>query len=254
VTTSFGTLYKYRGYSAQSLEMLINREFYFASPAQLNDPYDCQISIRDSLSSAVTRAEKLGNPDLSEKLKRLQKIDHVYEKLNQDPSGVGVFSLSRVPDSVLMWTHYTGNHSGFCAGFHLSNVFITHENSHQIVGATDVGYLDANPFTGFFEEIAAAKKPPEWEAFWQSLLSIGMAAKAQPWGYEAEVRVIRKGTGPVPFTSSELVEIIFGLNMPSISRVTVRKILSGSEWSHVRFKEVTRSDGFALQIRDASAT
>lgn len=253
MATSFDTLYKYRAYSTRSLEMLLNREFYFASPAQLNDPYDCQISIRDSLRSAITRTEKLGNADLSKILKRFQKIDHVYDKMDADLARVGIFSLSRVPDNVLMWTHYAENGRGFCAGFRLSSAFTTHDNAQQIVGAADVGYTTTNPYIDFFEEVTAAKTPPAWGDFWKSLLSIGMLAKAESWRYEHEVRVTRKISGLVPFTSSELVEIIFGLNMPATNRATVRKILSGSEWSHVRFKEVIRSDGFALELRDAIA-
>ncbi|MFZ1827829.1 MAG: hypothetical protein WAW42_03450 [Candidatus Competibacteraceae bacterium] len=38
--------------------MLINREFYFSDPAHLNDPFDCQISIRESVEEAVEHAEK----------------------------------------------------------------------------------------------------------------------------------------------------------------------------------------------------
>jgi hypothetical protein len=114
--------------------------------------------------------------------------------------------------------------------------------------------MASNPFIDFFEEVARVEKPPEWGDFWMGLLSTGMAAKAKCWDYEAEVRVLRKGTGPVPFTAPELVEIIFGLNMPPAHRATVRTILSGSDWAHVRFKEVARSDSFTLQVRDASAT
>lgn len=253
MTARFGTLYKYRGYSARSFEMLIRRELYFASPTQLNDPYDCRMNVRDSLSAAVSRAHKLGNQVHSAKLQQLQ-IDPLYESMARDLAGVGVFSLSRVPDSVLMWTHYSDDHSGFCAGFRLSDTFTTHQNPYQIIGATDVGYSANNPLIDFFEKVVAAEKPPEWEKFWLPLFSLGMAAKAKPWGYEKEVRVLRKEAGSVPFSPSELVEIIFGLNMPSPHKETLRKILSGSEWSHVRFKEVARSHGFELEIKDASAT
>lgn len=37
--------YKYRSVNQQTLEMLINREVYFASPDQLNDPLDAKIDI-----------------------------------------------------------------------------------------------------------------------------------------------------------------------------------------------------------------
>ena len=61
MTISTNILYKYRAYSARSLEMLIRRELYFAAPASLNDPYDCQINIRDSLAIAIERATDIKN-------------------------------------------------------------------------------------------------------------------------------------------------------------------------------------------------
>lgn len=58
--TDGAILYKYRGYSARTLETLINREVYFSSSAQLNDPHDCRLSIRDALRAAVEDAGKNG--------------------------------------------------------------------------------------------------------------------------------------------------------------------------------------------------
>ena len=49
-------LYKYRTYSARALEILIKQELYFASPESLNDPYDCSINIKDSLTEAINKA------------------------------------------------------------------------------------------------------------------------------------------------------------------------------------------------------
>jgi hypothetical protein len=120
--------------------MLIRRELYFAAPPSLNDPYDCRINIRESLSGAVQRAKQSGNKELQQKLKRFHKIEHVYEKMDTDLAGLGVLSLAKKADNVLMWSHYAENHTGFCVGFQLSEKFTTHINDEQIVGAVDVSY------------------------------------------------------------------------------------------------------------------
>lgn len=247
------TLYKYRGYTAYALEMLINRELYFASPEQLNDPYDCRINIRDSLRAAIDLAEKEQNKKIQVRLTQFRKIDHVYEKMDRDLASVGVFSLSKTPTHVLLWSHYAANHTGFCVGFRLPDSLTTHENSHQIIGASDVGYSTGNPFVEYFREIAAAPAIPEWGEFWVTLLSVGMAVKAESWKYEEEVRILRANPGSVPFSPSDLAEVIFGLNMPSRNRETIKRILSSSEWSHVKFKEVVRTDAFALAVKDIDA-
>jgi hypothetical protein len=244
--------YKYRTYSPRALEMLTKREVYFASPDQLNDPYDCRISIRRALEEAITNAVRNGNGKLQSKLERFRKIAHVYEKMEEDLGKVGVLSLSRTPTNVVMWAHYAENHQGFCAGFHLSEKFTTHRNSEGIVGITDVAYPIASPFVEFFEEIAQLERPPAWEEFWQTLLSTGMVAKAEPWAYEKEVRVLRKGPGPVSFEPSELVEIVFGMNMSAGNRDAVRQLAHGKEWNHVRFREIARSEGFEIGIQDAA--
>jgi len=228
--------------------MLIKRQLYFATPVQLNDPYDCRISIRQALSQAIEGVERNGSRSFRQTLERLRKIDHIYEKMETDIGSVGVLSLSKCPTNVVMWTHYADNHRGFCAGFQLSEKFTTHHNDEQIVGICGVHYSGENPFVEFFEEIATAEKPPSWEEFWQSLLSMGMVAKAVAWGYEEEVRVLRKEGGPVSFEPSELAEIVFGMNMPASDRATLRQLLAGGEWSHVKFKEIVRSKAFAVDI------
>ena len=254
MSTSFDgvTLYKYRAYTAYALEMLINRELYFARPDELNDPYDCRLNIGTSLGAAIARAEQLQNQELHQRLQRLRGIDHVYEKMDRDLSSLGVFSLSRTPTHVLLWSHYAGNHSGFCAGFQFSEGLITHRGPHGIIGASDVGYSTSNPFIEFFEEIASTQNVPPWEEVWPTLLSVGMAVKADAWRYEEEVRILRKEPGLVPFAPGELTEIVFGLNMSSRSRATLRRLFSGNDWTHVRFKEIVRVHDFSFQLRDAT--
>ena len=63
--------------------MLTKREVYFASPGQLNDPYDCRISIRRALEETIEKAGRNGNRKLQEQLERFRKIDHIYEKMER---------------------------------------------------------------------------------------------------------------------------------------------------------------------------
>ena len=67
-------LYKYKSFSANSLSMLINKELYFTSPEQLNDPYDCQIDILSALESDVEIAEKKTNKVIKTKLSEYRSI------------------------------------------------------------------------------------------------------------------------------------------------------------------------------------
>ena len=248
------TLYKYRSYSARSLEMLIKREIYFASPEQLNDPYDCRLNVRDALSAAITKAAETKNQALDKHLDRFRRMDRLYDKMQADIQGAGIFSLARSPKNVLMWSHYADDHRGFAVGFQLSEKFITHRNSEQIVGAADAYYAKANPFSEFFGQFAPRATKSDWNEFWTSILEIGLRAKGDVWAYEVEVRILRKMPGPVGFAPAELTEIVFGLNMPYAQQMTLRRILAGSDWKHVRFQKVVRSDEFAVDVVSADAT
>lgn len=240
-------LYKYRPYAARSLELLIRKEIYFASPDKLNDPYDCRVSIRAGLQEAIAKAREMKLPFLAEMLDKLALIDHVYAKMERDVSSTGIFSLGRDPASILMWAHYAGNHEGFCIGFRLPDRLTIHNEAEGIIGLAPVDYCKGNPFGYYFEKIVSDGRKPEWEDFWSALLAIGMTSKGESWVYEKETRIIRKTPGCVHFDAADICEIVFGLNMPQVQREVIRSVLSGPEWSHVQFAEIKRGSGFNIE-------
>ena len=241
-------LYKYRPYSVRSLEILIKKELYFASPQQLNDPYDCQLSIVDTLSEAIDRTRQTRSK-LLDVLEKLQNIEELNIKIATDFANAGVLSLARIPMNVLMWSHYADDHRGFVLGFELSDKFTTHDNAEHIIGAADVIYCESNPFTDFFLNFEL--EVPSYDDYWSSLMEIGLRAKNVCWAYEEEVRVLRKVSGAVSFRPYELREIIFGLNMPESDQKVVRTILSGHDWKHVSYRKIVRTNGFALDVVSA---
>ena len=244
VETKNVRLYKYRQYTAQSLEIIINRELYFPSPQQLNDPYDCQFSIPNALQAAITSVDtipKIKEP-MSKKLQQFGKLEDIYAKMARDWEGLGVLSLSEVSDSALMWTHYADEHRGFCLGFDLCEPFTGYNEEHLVVGCTKVEYFAHNPFKEYFMKICLKGQLPDWEEFWMTLLSMGMAAKTEPWSYESEVRVLRKEPGAIPYESRMLSQVIFGSRMKDRQRAILRRLLSQSEWDHVKFSEMRKSE------------
>jgi hypothetical protein len=245
-------LYKYRAYNPNSLDMLINREFHFCDPVHLNDPFDCQISIRDSIEEAVEYAEKNAQYSVKNKILKLIKLNDLYNKIESDAKKCGILSLSKSQYNVLMWSHYGNEHKGFCLGFDLSQKFIKHNEEYDIIGASDVYYCKTNPFFDFFMDIAESKDSLQWDKFWLSLLNLELIAKSEAWKYEDEVRVVRRKSEPVSFDPTELVEVIFGLRTLEKHEEKIRAILKEEEWQHVKYKRVNRKGkGFMLEIVDA---
>ena len=63
-----------------------------------------------NLSAAIEKASQLENERMMTRLS-----EHFR-------SGFGVISLSEVPSSILMWSHYSNNHAGFCIEYDFSTM------------------------------------------------------------------------------------------------------------------------------------
>lgn len=90
---------------------------------------------------------------------------------------LGVFCLSEVPDSLLMWAHYGGSHAGFVVEFDGNHPYF-----HEAISAEDdlrhirrVRYRDTRPSLPLAEMSST-------ELF---------LAKSQHWAYENEWRIVR---------------------------------------------------------------
>lgn len=112
-------------------------QIYFQQPQKFNDPWDCkapkisfprQMSFLKEfhyyISSGYSkklandeweRTKKLSRKDIREKYKIL--FEEALENIRQK---IGVFSLSFVPDSELMWSHYASSHSGYMLHFQIA--------------------------------------------------------------------------------------------------------------------------------------
>jgi len=246
-------LYKYSPFNEKSLSMLINREFYFAKPSELNDPYDCNISISEAVQAAINQAGVIMKKPVKLKKKWLTRLKRESPEIELEIRNCGILSLSRKNDDMQMWTHYADEHKGLCFGFVLSDKFKKYNEEHGILfGGSPVVYKPENPFFDFLKNFSLdADEPREWEIFWLAIFKVGLTRKSKSWSYEDEIRVIREKSGTVPFSSKELVEVIFGLNMDNSHKKTIKQLLSGEGWNHVRYREMIKKDqGFELELRD----
>lgn len=151
-------LYKYRSLSTHkdpngdgtkspkdyTLELLKNNEFYFSSPDQFNDPFDCYMPITFAKGKANWRkqTEYLASHTNSDKKLFIERLMTVGEYLNFDPlqtplknapdyvktfsqnikklnlqNAFRIYSLSAKKDNMLMWAHYGDSFRGICLGF-----------------------------------------------------------------------------------------------------------------------------------------
>jgi hypothetical protein len=102
-------LYKYQSFSMNALSSLANNYLYFASPDQLNDPFDV--------------ASK--------------SLEKQFDNLELNKEEFKLCSLSKINDNKLMWSHYTNEHTGICIGYKFLYL-------PSYVGKSEVGYKNTN--------------------------------------------------------------------------------------------------------------
>lgn len=136
-------LYKYRDWSKTTHQSLLkDYRGYFASPRDFNDPFDCRIypnmyllnthELKMTYAEAVV--ERLMKRVIAEGRDPYKEVERVFNRINSDIAKFqhesdlihreyqdkyyGVFSMSACWDNILMWSHYSNNHKGFCVGFY----------------------------------------------------------------------------------------------------------------------------------------
>ena len=120
-------LYKYLDYDG-SLKMLKCHNLQFTNATKLNDPFDCHPGLINF--SNVPEARCNGWP--ADVITQLESSP--YKRNHKD---AWVCSLSKVYDSLLMWSYY-GGHKGICIGIDMVKA---REYLSRIVNGVYIGAL-----------------------------------------------------------------------------------------------------------------
>ena len=211
------SLYKYRDLRGNGLEFLqrtlLHDEIYLAGPADFNDPFDSLpdfdltgsvesraalyervLARRDPSKTATERAAQAlhlaQNPvvDLGSDQARLTMQD-MFKQVRGE---LGVYCVCECADSLLMWSHYGGSHSGVCLEFDSSE----------------------SPFATAQEVLYAIEREPVRRAQESEERSMekGLLTKFDGWRYEQEWRVVdfEKGPGVHRIPEKALTGIVLG--------------------------------------------
>lgn len=206
-------LYKYVSYNERSLSILINKQIWCPKANSLNDPFEFHFNL--------TQDSFRGLP-----------IDPIEYAINQSKE-MPVICFSEVNDDILMWSHYTQGHTGFCIEFERKE-----DNDLGMWNScVPVIYNPENkPLSFTLEEIT---KP---ESFTKIATS-----KSLHWEYEKEWRLIGHHEYadtliPLP---APISCIIFGCKMGINEKKTIARIL-GPNIKYAEAKQMKSK--FALKI------
>jgi Protein of unknown function (DUF2971) len=239
-------LYKYL--QPARIDVLEQRMIRFTQPGDFNDPFEFRPYIQSAAADDFVREsveanfEEILNTELAkygallppniekmmaeimpqnkafvfdyfrrmepEVLKSLApSIDAILNK------NVGIMCLSEVPDSILMWGHYTDDHRGFVLGFDSDHEFFSRRRSQQ------------DEF-GFLRRVNYQKERPK-VVLSDTSSPVWFNTKSEQWAYEKEWRILRVLSGadcrkngtsfPIclfEFPEDAVLEIIIGLRSP----------------------------------------
>ncbi|MDR2893913.1 MAG: DUF2971 domain-containing protein [Alistipes sp.] len=163
-------LYKYLD-AQGAAAMLYNGNLQFTNATRLNDPFDCHPGLIDFSKISAEQAKPWGVEDTI-----LLKSD----PYRRDRERAWICSLSKVGNSLPMWTFYAKNHTGVCIGLDIEKV---KPHIHYMLGAMvfndcwDVQYRDV------------VKKPDFFAKDNQDFFMYQLLTKAKDWEYEQEVRM-----------------------------------------------------------------
>jgi hypothetical protein len=177
-------VYKY--VSIAGLRRILDGSIRFTQPSAFNDPFELLPEIitpvdaqerKISLSfDILAHRQSLPNesneqiPDGCGSSDAMSR--DIVQQLNQV---IGILSLSRVHNSLLMWSHYANQYAGAVVAFDGSHDFLS--------GQIDVEYRDTRPRRHVSTYLAGVPIPVA-----------ELCVKSDQWAYEREVRVIRQLT------------------------------------------------------------
>lgn len=189
--------YKYLPFSEGSLKVITEGTIKFSDPRNFNDPFDCSPCHElnnieeyiDSRPDLVQQAAQIRGITLEQILgEKREMAERLKEAiLNGEYGGqataahAGICSLSRDPLNLLMWAHYSENHTGFVVEFDIPEEGFgpipEPVKFFELLIAYEVKYRTERPVVNLTDD-------PDTKMEKQFLI------KGKDWSYEQEERVI----------------------------------------------------------------
>lgn len=216
-SSNYVDVYSFRRYNQYSVQDLINNEITVVFPSEMNDPFDSVYNLfRDIDNLAIICPDEEDIPGLHDMFN--------YYRVRSFMKG-----NSNNIKNILMWSHYTDGHRGFCIKYRLSKHFIN--------SSTENGHLCIKNIRYTNKPIVAKCNSIDDD--------IAFATKNIRWKNEEEVRLISYDVSTEsPFLShsldsdSSIKAIYFGYKCGAKEKETIYSIVK-SKYPKCQFKQMT---------------
>src|SRR5690606_12298832 len=141
-------------------------------------------------------------------------IDTVEETHKKNAQSVGLCSFTRLPKSIVMWSHYANQHSGLCFMFERAK-----DDTGALIAPTLMKYVEDYPVVNWLRDDH------------DEALGAMLTHKYIGWEYEQEWRLFVPGRAKkyLRFSPPALSGLILGARIPDTSLAGIRKILAARE-------------------------
>ena len=233
-------LWKYRVWGNNlDKRVLTDKEIFFASPSLFNDPFDCSIPFR---------YDKLSKRQLMEMMEgRLKELEpnltsrerwKLVEKRFSDPRFMnteylnwhegwgkeyiakyfGIFSLTRFPKQIVMWSHYADAHKGFCVGFDVDKLKQYFEQKFKETGT--VISLDKVEYSKDYPLMIPGGD-------YSKVMLQALTTKSAYWKYEQEYRLTMYDytSWKIIIPDELITKVILGVEMCDRFKDEIKRVL-----------------------------
>lgn len=221
--------YKYRSFNSEfKFQVFTEGKLYFSKPSQFNDPFELKPKIvglgtLEKRKEFVDNFEKRNLMHLNFKRRKVEKQKALIRLTNSNLvetdihellDSYGVFSVSKKWDHILMWSHYSDSHQGFCVGFELDDDY-----DDEMGVALPVSYTEKYPEF-------SPKDINNRDEFFRSTV----ASKASVWSYEEEIRYVKLnihgGNGLYNISPCKIKEVILGACIGANDANEIKSVVS----------------------------
>jgi len=207
-------------------DLAVDSRLWLSSPRDFNDPFDMSAYLsmegteeerRARFKNMIDQFSKNDRKGRREELRRfmarpLSEWRRVMQStMDKHLANFGVYSFAGDPRSILMWSHYAKDHTGFCLQFEIAR------DVNALTEAIPVEYVKEYPvyrWAGDEEQIRAA-----------------LIHKFENWEYEKEWRIpwAEGADTYLPFDPTSLPAVIFEMRAIEGTIAKVREVLAERE-------------------------
>lgn len=236
-------LYKYKPINEYTLMLIQGNEIYHNGVNSFNDPFDgingfhLEFKETDIIDFVNSVFKKGSNEEIEDTIKfyigdpiKFQEIiEHYFQEIIKN---YGISCFTKKYDNLLMWAHYSENHSGLCLEFNFLDEINDFNDKKIKLEEFNIPHLRKVNYTNSNVEI-------NYKQFVQESFT-PVYTKTKVWEYEEEFRSIRPKVGLYPFSKKCLKSIFFGLNCVDEDIQRVIKLVTKCDYHDVNFYKMEK--------------